>query len=181
MLGSVSTNILILLVTTVMVLAVTRAWNRQLPAADRHRARTKRESSKAPRPRAAGDLARGFFAAAGIVAVLIVVRRAFPEIVQTAGPHVAWIAAVVVTEEIVKLALTHRLRPVGTARSANAAASRRRTGSGGALGQDGAPGQAGATGPAPMRRALVRGWGFAAAENLLYLFLLPGRFIIRMV
>jgi hypothetical protein len=118
----------------------------------------------AGRAGAVGHLAVGFLAAAAVLAAIILVRRLV--VIPPAGvfPHIVWLGAVVAAEEAAKLGITGRLR-------------RRRVSATARRPSSPPPGE----GRTRLRAAGQRGWGFAAAEHLLYLSVLPGSFALRMV
>lgn len=167
MLGVLSSNLIILVAATVIVVVFarrTRGAQKPKRRDDAHRGAIARFSVM-------GEVVRGFLGAGAILAGLLFLRR-LGVVGSTIGTtQLAWLSVVVVTEELVKYALTGPLRrerrPRGSANPNTAPPTNRPT--------------ADHTPPRLHSRALLRGWGFALAENLMYILVLPGRFLLRLV
>ncbi len=177
MLGVLSSNLFILIVTTTIVVTLVR--RRSFSKETDHHLRPAGgtgESAAAPR-----EIIVGFAGAAVILAALIVVRRVGVVDSPAGATRIGWLGIVAGAEELVKYAMTGRLRPLrrrdASERTDPAGPVTRRSTTGA---------------PLPFRffripsgtiqaRALLRGCGFALAENLLYLLLVPGRFLLRLI
>ncbi len=120
--------------------------------------------SSVGRPGAVGHLTAGFLAAAAVLAAFILIRRFFDIRPADMVQRIAWLGAVVATEEGAKLGITARLRAFRTAHGTRPSGSDQAKKDGSRL-----------------SAAALRGWGFAAAEHLLYIAVLPGSFAVRMV
>ncbi len=101
------------------------------------------------------NLAAGFLAAAVLLALLLLTRRIFSIRPTDSLQRISWLVTVVIAEEITKATATATLRRSTTE-------SRRNR-------------------PTLIASAALRGWGFAGAEHLLYLFLSPAAFIVRVI
>lgn len=159
MFGTLTINLFLLVIATGIVLITTSHRRRTAPRSKDSEIPTRRNRREAPetqsyRPERALDLFIGIGGAVVILVVLFLLRRFLPltGITIAMRPRsLGWIAAVVILEECMKLTL------VGSLRS-----------------QIGGPRRG-------VLKAALRGWGFAAAEHLLYLFLLPSRFVVRLL
>jgi len=176
-LGVLGSNLIILVAATGLVVTVAR-WKTVSTEPDRHR---RGAGDTVKRAGSLREIIVGFGGAAVILAALIVLRRIGVVDSPNGATRVGWLGIVVATEELVKYAMTGRFRPLRRGKASGRSDTARSAANRSTTGEHRPPRLLRLPPDAIHPQALLRGCGFALAENLLYLLLVPGRFLLRLV